>query len=182
MKILTSCMFDTNVFNRILDGVISVQTLEGRVVAYATHVQRDELDNTRNAQRRAKLATVSVDVVAGSLPTESSVLGVSRLGEAKLGGERVVLTESAVYRVSKYGSAKCSAEDASYPALKESLDRLNGQKPNNVHDALIAEASIRGGHVLVTDDVDLATVTKQYGGECMSVAELLLRCGDVAAT
>ncbi len=156
-------MFDTNVFNRILDGVISFETLEGRVIAHATHVQRDELDNTKNAQRRAELAKVFDAVVAGSVPTESSVLGVSRLGEAKLSGERVIPTESAVYDVSKYGLAKYSADDALYPALKESLDRLNGQKPNNVHDALIAETSIKGGHVLVTDDVDLATVTKQYG-------------------
>ena len=175
-------MFDTNVFNRILDGVISVQALEGQVVAYATHVQRDELDNTKNAQRRVELAQVFVAVVAGSVPTESLVLGVSRLGEAKLSGERVVPTESAVYSVSKYGLAKYSPEDTLYPALKESLDRLNGQNPNNVQDALIAETSIKGGHVLVTDDIDLATVTKQYGAECISVAELLLRCSEVAAT
>lgn len=182
MKTLTSYMFDTNVFNRILDGVISVQTLEGRVVAYATHIQRDELSNTRNSHRRAELAQVFVDVVAGPVPTESLVLGVSRLGEAKLSGERVVPTESAVYGVSKYGLAKYGGEDTLYPALKESLDRLNGQKHNNVHDALIAETSIKGGHVLVTDDIDLATVTKRYGAECLSVAELLLRCSEVTAT
>ena len=40
-------MFDTNVFNRILDGVISLQTLTGRVVAHATHIQRDEINNTK---------------------------------------------------------------------------------------------------------------------------------------
>jgi len=176
MKTLTSYMFDTNVFNRILDGVISVQALAGRVVAYATHIQRDELNNTMNSKRRAELAQVFVDVVAASVPTESLVLGVSRLGEAKLSGERVVPTESAVYGVSRYGSAKYGAEDSLYPALKESLDGVNRQKSNNVHDALIAETSIKGGHVLVTDDADLAAVTKRYGARCISVAELLALC------
>ena len=85
MKTLTSCMFDTNVFNRILDGVISFETLEGRVIAHATHVQRDELDNTENAQRRAELAKVFDAVVAGSVPT--GILGAwgvaSGRGEAE---------------------------------------------------------------------------------------------------
>lgn len=175
-------MFDTNVFNRILDGVISLQTLAGRVVAYATHVQRDEINNTKNPGRRAALAQVFSDVVGASLPTESAVVGVSRLGEAKLSGERMVPTDSAVYGVSRYGLAKYSSEDNLYSALKESLDRLNRQKANNMHDALIAETSIKGGHVLVTDDTDLATVTKRYGAQCISVSELLLGCVEETAT
>jgi hypothetical protein len=51
------------------------------------------------------------------------------------------------------------------------LDRLE-PKPNNVQDALIADTAIRGGYVLITDDGNLATVTKQYGGACHSVKEL----------
>jgi hypothetical protein len=175
-------MFDTNVFNRILDGVISLQTLTGRVEAYATHVQRDEINNTTNPARRAALARVFGEVVAASLPTESFVLDVSRLDEARLGGERVVPTESAIYGVSMYGQAKYSAEESLYSALKERLDSINGAKPNNVHDALIAETSIKRGHVLVTDDADLTAVTKEYGGQCLSVVELLFHCTKGSAT
>lgn len=182
MDTLPACMFDTNVFNRILDGVISLQTLTGRVIAYATHIQRDEINNTTNRERRAALAQVFGDVVAESLPTDSLVLGVSRLGEARLGGERLVPTESAVWGVSKYGQAKYAAEDNLYSALQGRLDSINGNKPNNLHDALIAETSIKGNYVLVTDDTDLAAVTKEYGGQCLSVAELLLHCTEGAAT
>ncbi len=174
-------MFDTNVFNRILDGVISLHTLTGRVEVYATHVQRDEINNTRNPARRAALAQVFVDAVTGSLPTDSFVLDVSRLDEARLGGERVVPTESAVYGVSRYGHARYS-EDNLYSALKNRLDAINGAKPNNVQDALIAETSIKSGHVLVTDDSDLAEVTKEYGGQCVCVADLLLHCTGESAT
>lgn len=182
MDTLLTYMFDTNVFNRILDGVISLPTLTGRVVAYATHIQRDEINNTTNPERRAALTQVFSDAVAESLPTDSLVLGVSRLSEARLGGERVVPTESAVYGVSRYGQAKYSAEDNLYSALKARLDNINRNKPNNVHDALIAETSIKGGHVLVTDDTDLAAVTKEYGGQCLSVGELLLYYTEGAAT
>ena len=175
-------MFDTNAFNRVLDGVLSVQTLRGHVVAYATHVHRDEINNTKNPARRAALAQIFRAVVARSLSTDSAVVGVSRADEARIGGERLVPTGSAIYGVSRYGHAKYSAEDGLYSTLKGRLDTINGSKPNNVHDALIAETSIKGGHVFVTDDADLATVTKQYGGRCISVAELLLRCNGGATT
>ncbi len=182
MDALPTYMFDTNVFNRILDGVLSLQTLTGRVVAYATHVQRDEINSTKDPERRAALAQVFHDVVAKSLSTDSAVVGVSRVGEARLSGERVVPTESAVYGISRHGQAKYSAADNLYSALKGRLDNINGGKPNNVHDALIAETSIKGGHVFVTDDADLAAVTKEYGGRCLCVAELLLRYTEGAAT
>ena len=168
-------MFDTNVFNRMLDGVISLQTLTGRVVAHATHIQRDEINNTKNPDRRAALAQVFGDVVAESTPTDTFVLGVSRLGEARLGGERVVPTSSAVWDVSRWDQAKRGTDDNVYSALKAGLDRIKN-KPNNVHDALIAETSIKGSYVLVTDDTNLAAVTKKYGGQCLSVCELLLHC------
>lgn len=181
MNTLPTYMFDTNVFNRILDGAISPQILAGRLVAYATHIQRDEINNTARPERREALAQVFREVVAGSLPTDSLVLGVSRLGAARLGGERVVPTESAAYGVSSYGQAKYGAQDDLYSALKNGLDNINRKKPNNVQDALIAETSIKGGHVLVSDDTDLAAVTRQYGGQCISVAELLARCIERAA-
>ena len=175
MAALPGYMFDTNVFNRILDGVISLEALTDRCVAYATHVQRDEINNTKNPGRRAALAHVFDNVVGVQLPTDSFVLGVSRLDEARLGGERVVPTASGVYDVSRYGQAQYGTEDDLYSALKDRLDRINGNKPNNVQDALIAETSIKEGHLLVTDDTDLAAVTKEYGAQCLSVSEFLLQ-------
>ncbi len=167
------CMFDTNVFNRILDGVISLQSLTGGVVAHATHVQRDEINNTKDAGRRMALAEVFGEAVAESTPTDSFVLGVSRLGEARLGGERVVPTTSAVWDVSRWDQASWGTDDNLYSRLKTELDTLNRNKPNNVHDALIAETSVKGGYVLITDDSDLVAVTNKYGGKCLSVGELL---------
>ena len=86
MKALPTYIFDTNVFNRILDGVISLQTLTGRVVAYATHIQRDEINNTKNPKRRAGLVQIFGDVVERALPTDSFVH--IRLDEARLAAGR----------------------------------------------------------------------------------------------
>ena len=99
------------------------------------------------------------------------------LGQARLGGERLVPTASAVYGFASYSRASYSKDDDLYSALKTRLDSLNGAKPNNLQDALIAETSIKAGHLLVTDDTDLAVVAKEYGGQCVSVSELWARCG-----
>ncbi len=170
------CMFDTNVFNRIVDEEIALESLIGRVTAYATHIQRDEINNTPDVNRRAVLAKEYGDVVAVSDPTSSLVIGISRLGEARLGGEREVPTASAVWDVSQWDEANWSADDNLCSALKSELDKLNGSKPNNIQDALIAETSIKEKYVLVTDDADLAALTKKYGGKCFSVSELFDQC------
>lgn len=170
-------MFDTNVFNRILDGIVPVDALAGHVEVFATHIQLDELNRTKNQDRRAALGAVFGAVVTEAVPTESFALDVSRLGQARLGSERLVPTASAVYGVSRYGQASYSADANLYSALKTRLDSLNGAKPNNLQDALIAETSIKAGHLLVTDDTDLAVVAKEYGGQCLSVGELWARCG-----
>ena len=167
------CMFDTRAFNLMLDGPVAVEALKGRVRAYATHIQRDEINNTKDSERRAALLQVFSDVVAESVPTDSLVIGVSRVVAARLGGERVVPTASAVWDVSRWDQASWGANDNLYSTLKADLDKLNKNKRNNVQDALIAKTSIKGLYVLITDDADLIEVTKRYGGRYLSLEELL---------
>ena len=173
MDVVLKCMFDTRAFNLILDKSFPLENLKDHVTAYATHIQRDEISNTKNPERRLALLQIFKNVVSQSVPTESLVLGVSRLGEARLGGERIVPTESAVWDVSRWDEAKWPSSDNLYTPIKTSLDARNKGKRNNVQDALIAETSIKGGYILVTDDTDLVEVTKEYGGKCMSLDELL---------
>ncbi len=166
------CMFDTNVFNRILDGELSLAALGQDVIAHATHVQRDELQKTRDEARRQGLLRVFREAVTDSVKTKTFVLDVSRLDEGKVTTERMVPTSSAVYGVSPYGESKYGGEDSGlYSTLRGELDRLE-EKENNVHDALIADTAIKGGYVLITDDGNLAKVTKQHGGVCLSVKDL----------
>ena len=80
-------MFDTNVFNRILDGYIHIEDFIGQANFYVTHIQLDELNNTPNSERKDNLIRVFHQVSGDNVPTESFVLGVSRLGMAKLGDQ-----------------------------------------------------------------------------------------------
>ena len=173
------CMFDTRAFNLILDAPFPIDGLKDRVVAYATHIQRDEINNTKDSVRRSALLQVFNEVISESVPTDSLVVGVSRVGAARVGGG-VVPTESAVWGVSRWGGAKWTANDNLFIPIKAGLDTLNKSKRNNVQDALIAETSIKGGYFLVTDDIDLIAVTKRYAGRCISLEELL--ANDPAAT
>jgi hypothetical protein len=146
------CVFDTNIFNRVLDLDIPVEAFSHRVSAYATHVQRDEINNTRKDERREALANIFTDVIpekGNIIPTRSAVWGVSKWGQSMWTGDDLCMT------------------------LKRELDKKNKSKKNNIKDALIADTAIKGKYVLVTDDGDLKIVTEQHGGECWTLDEML---------
>ena len=163
-------MFDTNIFNHILDGDIDITDLADRASFCVTHIQRDELNNTKDVERRARLVRVFEAPIQNHVPTESFVLDTSRLGEAKLGGENILSTASAVYGVSKYGRAKYTAEDNLYTPIKSRFDQVNRNKPDSVQDASIAETAIKNNHTLITQDSDLNKVATEFGGACANFA------------
>lgn len=165
-------MFDTNVFNRLLDGVVPLSALSGRVTAHATHIQRDEISNTTDPDRRRELLQIFGELLDSTTPTSSLLVGVSRVGEARVGGGRFLPTHSAVWGVSSWDNATWSSDASLYERIKADLDALNKGKKNNPQDALIAETSIVEGHILITDDGDLATVTEKYNGKCLTVLSL----------
>ena len=113
---------DTCIFNKLVHGVIEPDQLPRDGEFIATHVQVDELNKTKDEERRARLflkfATIAPDIV----PTETVVAGVSRFGHGKL------------------------SDGITYDALKKGLDMLNGGKANNSRDALIAEVAIKNGY------------------------------------
>jgi predicted nuclease of predicted toxin-antitoxin system len=47
----------------------------------------------------------------------------------------------------------------------------NRSKKNNVQDVLIAVTALRRGYTLVTDDEDLASVLREFGGAVESFGE-----------
>lgn len=167
MKGLT---FDTNIFNAILDGSLDIGQFKG--LAYITHIQHDELQNTKDPTRKHALLKIFDEVVTdeSSIDTESFVLDVSRLNMAKLGGRRLP-TESAIWDVSRYGQAKWTPEDSIYQAIKDRLDSFK-KKQNNIQDALIAETAIKNGLALVTNDQNLCTVAKEFGGTVKNLEEI----------
>ena len=71
------CMFDTRAFNLILDAPFPIDGLKDRVVAYATHIQRDEINNTKDSVRRSALLQVFNEVISESVPTDSLVVDLA---------------------------------------------------------------------------------------------------------
>lgn len=171
-------MFDTNVFNHLLDGMAELDEFVGRAKFYATHVQIDELKKESNEARRAALLRVFEEVTNIRVPTESFVLSSSQLIDAKLSGARPVPTNSAVWGVSKWGECKWTTSDNLYEPIKSELDRLNKDKPNNVEDALIGETSIKNGFTLVTHDRDLFWITTKFGGAASNIHEVIKGLAD----
>ncbi len=162
-------MFDTNVFNHILDGAADLKPYLGKAKFYATHLQLDEINETPDDERRAALLKVFEEITSSSIPTETFVLDTSRLNEAKLGGESFVPTESAVYGTSKYGQAKYSQSDNLYESITLKLKR----KRSNTEDALIAETAIKNKYTFVTHDSDLFRVVTEFGGACANIHQVL---------
>ncbi len=142
------CMFDTVIFNRIVDGFLDVSVLMGKVDVYVTHIQRDELNSTSNAKRRELLQKTFHEVSAETVPTESAVFDVSRFDEARFG-----------------------TEDGLYLKIKVALDAKK-LKQNNIQDALIAETAIVNGFTLVTDDRQLAEIVQTHCGKAIDSAQL----------
>lgn len=138
---------DTNIFNKLIDGKVSLSELPADAEFVATHVQLDELNATRNLERRANL--------------RAQFLTLSPVIEP---------TESIVWDVSRWDQGKWSDENCVADAIKRELDGVNGAKGNNWQDALIAEVAVKNGYGLITGDHDLANVVRKLGADVTYVA------------
>ena len=155
------CMFDTVAFNRAVEGNDSVESIAQFVDVFATHVQYDEINQTKCPQKLAELRRVFAVLVADDPPWES---------------ERLIPTESAVWDISRWDLCRWAGEDSQHEPMKAALDNRR-KKFNNIHDALIAETALIGGLTLITNDVNLAEVTEEFGGLSMSWEQLREHCG-----
>lgn len=82
--IIKGWMFDSNVFDDLIDGKLDISGLPTGIRIFITHIQSDELNRCPESERRQKLQGAVVEVSEAELPTESFVLGVSRLNSARL--------------------------------------------------------------------------------------------------
>jgi rRNA-processing protein FCF1 len=138
-KVSMKYVVDTNIINRLIDGLLSTSDLPSDGEFVATHIQNDELSKTSDSNRRGLLLQKFSTLVDAVIPTESTVLGISTLGQSKI------------------------SDDTLYQTLKAGLDSKNKGKENNAQDALIAEVGIKQVCTLLTADGDLAEVAKEHG-------------------
>lgn len=132
-------VIDTCVINWLINGTIDPGDLpEGQYVA--THIQADEIAQTPDEDRRRRLEARLAETVDVSIPTESFVLGVSRLGEARL------------------------SDGLLYTQITDALDAKK-LRTSNTQDALIGEVALLNGYTLVTADRVFADVITHLGGQ-----------------
>jgi predicted nucleic acid-binding protein len=169
-------ILDTNIFNKILDGNIDVN-FDGEF--FVTHVQEDEIYATPNHDRKNQLLKIFKKIIQKDIPTESAVWDISKWDSCKWGGESnsKIPTESFVLGHSRIGMAKLS-NDNLYSEIRDSLDKKK-KKPNNVQDALIAETAIKNNLILVTDDKTLREVAKSYYENVISFDEFISGAGNL---
>jgi hypothetical protein len=155
-------MLDTNIFNRVLDGRITIEEMNGlRIVA--THVQSDELSATgiKSAERAKSLLSVLDRIEPEKMPTSSMVSDVSR-----------------------WGKASWPADDGIFQARENRLRELDAQSRkkhrdelNPLRDVLIAETALKNDLVFVSEDRNLRTVVEEFGGVAMDIATMLASRG-----
>lgn len=133
-------LVDTNIINWLIDGKISNSEMPGDGKFIATHIQIDEINKTSDEERRARLFLTLASSLSGLAQTETTVADVSRFDFCKVG------------------------DGAIYTSLRAKLDAMNGGRPSNIRDALIAEVAIINGYTLLTADKDLAQATNKHGG------------------
>lgn len=140
-------LLDTSALNAIDNETLLA--INGSIHQYfVTHIQKDELGKTKDDLRRSALFALYKKVRKISIATDSLVLGVSRLDQAKLGQSDL------------------------YNQIKNELDKFK-RKKNNIEDALIAETAIINDLILVSNDKNLLIVTRNFGGTAITFIELL---------
>src|ERR1700730_18752589 len=138
-------MLDTNVFNRVLDGEISISSFGGHRLL-VTGIQRDELSKTKdNVRRTALLATfeaISPEVRLAS----SFAFGIEGAG---------------------FDQAYWNDGSGNFEKMRKRLQELNPKNKNPLNqerDILIAETAIKNSATLVSDDRNLRQVVSEFGG------------------
>ncbi|MCD6540206.1 MAG: restriction endonuclease subunit S [Candidatus Omnitrophica bacterium] len=156
--VIDGFMFDTNIFDAILDNKIDLRDLPAGFNYYITHIQKDELEAINKSgklERKYDLIEIFNELEKEELPTEGFVLGVSRLGQAKLSSDDLY--------------------DKLLNRLQE-LDKKAGKsktKENQIKDVLIAKTCIKNALILVSNDENLRIVTQEFGGAAISFEDLL---------
>jgi predicted nucleic acid-binding protein len=132
-------MFDTNVFNWLVQRDLSINDLPLNGEFVATPVQRSELEATPGDEKREALLAKFSEVVTDlySAPFAFDVPGAG-------------------FDQGRWTDGKLAS------AIRSDLDR-HRKKRNNIQDALIAETAITNGFTLVTCDGALRHVAEAHG-------------------
>ena len=159
-------MLDTNVFNRVLKHHLAVDDFR-KVSLVTTHVQADELRNTKDTVIKDALLAIFEEIGPEATPTRSAVFDVSSWDEAGWGDEDGVF-EKMLCRLKELDAA--------------SIKKKKKRKPNEFNqerDILMAETAVKNELTLVSNDENLRLVTTEFAGNAIALDELLAKIRDL---
>ena len=142
-------MFDTNIFNHIVERKITLKEVED-IKYFVTHTQKDELNATPDQEKKEQLLKLFEELEGIQIPTESSLWDVSVWDEAKWDGDGKLVT------------------------ILKKLEEKKLNHPGNPVDALIGVTVIEKGITLVSDDGDLREIVKELNGKAISLDDFLM--------
>jgi len=133
-------MFDTNIYDKIIDNLGMVDRLnqltkEGKLVVLSTHIQDDELARIPDEKKRHAIAEIS---------------------------RKMVTTSGAVWGVSKWGKATWGPGGKG----KINIEAIRKGNAEDTEDALIGTTAERDADVLVTEDNRFAERMKRLNPSC----------------
>lgn len=84
-------ILDSNAFDDLVTGKISLSEFDlNKSEIFITHIQVDELNECDDKEKRAKLFNFLTEIRPKKIPTESFVIGLSRIGSAKIGDGNLI--------------------------------------------------------------------------------------------
>jgi predicted nucleic acid-binding protein len=147
MNALAAYMFDTNIFDRLLDGTVAPQSF-AHVAILATGIQADEIRAIKkDPVKRAKL--LEIFELTATTPAASFAFGIEGAG---------------------FGQAYWNDGNGNYERMLKrlrELDRKSKNPLNQIRDILIAETAIKNNASLVSDDGALRQVVTEFGGRAI---------------
>jgi len=84
-------IFDSNVFDDLIKGKLDLEIIKNiSLENYITHIQVDEINECPDKEKRAKLFNFMTEIRPEKIPTESFIIGTSRIGYAKIGDGNLI--------------------------------------------------------------------------------------------
>jgi restriction endonuclease S subunit/predicted nucleic acid-binding protein len=151
-------MFDTTVFNAILNRHVDMGQLPRNLKYYVTHIQYDEILNTKDERRRGELLKIFEKVQKDVVPTKGCVVGVSKVDLSEL-----------------FSEDDANLYDKMLEKLKEKDKKSGKKKPpeNQARDILIALTCMKNCLTLVTNDENLKEVAQEFQCPAIKFCQLL---------
>lgn len=135
-------IFDSNVFDDLISGKLDIEIIETKKYeVHITHIQVDEINECSDKEKRGRLFNLLTEIGPEKIPTESFILGKSRLGSAKLGDGNLIEE----LRMGNY--KKTNDALIGETAIKNNLTLITNDKrfKNKVIEL--------GGHALTVDEL-----------------------------